>query len=136
MNMQNVMEYALFFKSNCLMTGSRDAVEDLRLELIGSGLKGGLEVVGKPKYPPPGPKRGRDALMISDGASNLSGMAHALIAACKETHAEGAIAGEDPAVKLIVSQMAFAAGIWNGVGPWASGDFFDCRARLREGSDQ
>lgn len=58
--------------------------------------------------------RYRDALMISDGACNPSGVALAIAQACREIHATGgdtkAIAN-DPAVRLMVHQLAFICGV-------------------------
>ena len=51
--------------------------------------------------------RFQDALFIQDGACNPSGMAHALVKACKECLDEGVSQREDPAVKLIVHQIAY-----------------------------
>jgi len=54
-------------------------------------------------------KRHSDALAIQMGAVNLSGMAHSLIEACREVREEGGDTRADPAVRLIVHQMAFIA---------------------------
>lgn len=65
-------------------------------------------------------KRYSDALHISDGACNLSGIAYSLIEACREIRAnpEGGTVQSDPAIALMVSQMAYLVGIWDGVSDW------------------
>ena len=52
-------------------------------------------------------KRHDDALFIQHGACNPSGIAHALMSACKECLDEGVSQREDPAVRLIVHQLAY-----------------------------
>ena len=55
-----------------------------------------------------GLNRFRDALVIVDpGASNPSGIAHAIIAACAEVRDEGGSTQTDPAVRLMVTQLAW-----------------------------
>lgn len=55
-----------------------------------------------------GSNRFRDALVIVDpGASNPSGIAHAIIAACTEVRDEGGSTQTDPAVRLMVTQLAW-----------------------------
>ncbi len=56
-------------------------------------------------------KRHQDALAIQQGACNPSGIARALVAACDEARSAGVAPSEDPAVKLIVHQMAFIVGV-------------------------
>jgi hypothetical protein len=57
---------------------------------------------------PTGSNRFRDALVIVDpGASNPSGIAHAIIAACAEVRHEGGSTATDPAVRLMVTQLAW-----------------------------
>ena len=57
---------------------------------------------------PAGSNRFRDALVIVDpGASNPSGIAHAIIAACVEVRDEGGSTQTDPAVRLMVTQLAW-----------------------------
>ena len=51
--------------------------------------------------------RFENALLINAGACNPSGIAHSLVAACKECLDEGVSQREDPAVRLIVLQLAF-----------------------------
>lgn len=52
-------------------------------------------------------KRHRDALEIQEGAVNPCGIANALVAACKECLAEKTPQRTDPAVRLIVHQLAY-----------------------------
>jgi hypothetical protein len=52
-------------------------------------------------------KRHKDAVEIQLGAVNPSGIAHAVIEACREVHEEGRNAREDAAVRLIVHQLAW-----------------------------
>ena len=57
---------------------------------------------------PRSPNRFREALQIVDpGASNPSGIAHAIVAACAEVRREGKSAATDPAVRLMVTQLAW-----------------------------
>lgn len=52
--------------------------------------------------------RFNDAVFIQEGgACNPSGIARALVAACDEARADGVQQREDPAVRLIVHQLAF-----------------------------
>ena len=67
-------------------------------------------------------KRHQDALYISAGACNPSGMANSLVSACKECINEGVQQQTDPAVRLIVSQIAYICGIWDGVSDWKGGN--------------
>ena len=66
-------------------------------------------VVGEVQIPKPvGPNRLREALQIIDpGASNPSGIAHAIAAACAEVRREGGSTATDPAVRLMVTQLAW-----------------------------
>jgi hypothetical protein len=53
-------------------------------------------------------ERHRNALLIVDpGACNPSGIAHAIIAACREARDEGVAADRDAAVRLMVTQLAW-----------------------------
>ena len=65
--------------------------------------------VGQAQNTNPGiPNRFREALQIVDpGASNPSGIAHAIVAACAEVRREGKSAATDPAVRLMVTQLAW-----------------------------
>ena len=52
--------------------------------------------------------RFREALQIVDpGASNPSGIAHAIVEACAEVRREGKSAKTDPAIRLMVTQLAW-----------------------------
>jgi len=54
------------------------------------------------------PNRFREALQIVDpGASNPSGIAHAIVAACAEVRREGGSTATDPAIRLMVTQLAW-----------------------------
>jgi hypothetical protein len=54
------------------------------------------------------PERFDAAVLIVDpGASNPSGVAHAIVKACAEVRAEGGSTREDPAVRLMVTQLAW-----------------------------
>jgi hypothetical protein len=54
------------------------------------------------------PNRFCEALQIVDpGASNPSGIAHAIVAACAEVRNEGGSTATDPAVRLMVTQLAW-----------------------------
>ena len=55
--------------------------------------------------------RFREALMIQEGACNPSGIAHSLVAACRECLAENVSQREDPAVRLIVHQLAYLCNV-------------------------
>jgi hypothetical protein len=57
---------------------------------------------------PATPNRFRGALQIVDpGASNPSGIAHAIVAACAEVRREGGSTAKDPAIRLMVTQLAW-----------------------------
>jgi hypothetical protein len=51
-------------------------------------------------------KRHSDAIFIQRGASNPSGVARSLVAAIDEARAENKDPAQDPAVRLIVHQLA------------------------------
>lgn len=58
-------------------------------------------------------KRYSDAIAISDGASNPSGIAHAIIDACAEIRSEGKgndAMRYDPALRLMTHQLGFLLG--------------------------
>jgi hypothetical protein len=76
--------------------------------------------------------RNNNALMISDGACNPSGMARTLVQACDECRQEGGVPSTDPAVRLIVSQLAYICGIWDGASEWAAGTFGEARQACGE----
>jgi hypothetical protein len=57
---------------------------------------------------PAAPNRFREALQIVDpGASNPSGIAHAIVAACAEVRREGGSTAGDPAIRLMLTQLAW-----------------------------
>ena len=66
-------------------------------------------LIGEAQIPKPAsPNRFREALQIVDpGASNPSGIAHAIVAACAEVRREGGSTATDPAVRLMVTQLAW-----------------------------
>lgn len=78
-------------------------------------------------------RRYSDALDISDGACNCSGIARTLVGAIDEARRYGP-PGEDHAVKLIVSQLAYLTGIWDGISEFpAYGPSWDqCRAACHQ----
>ena len=55
--------------------------------------------------------RFQKALGIQEGACNPSGIAHALLEACQECIKENVSQHDDPAVRLIVHQLAHVAGV-------------------------
>ena len=78
-------------------------------------------------------KRHADALLISDGACNPSGIAHAIVAGCKEMIEAGTYgeAKSDPALRLMVYQLGFLLG-FNEVSMQAgNSDWFDWRDACR-----
>ena len=52
-------------------------------------------------------QRFSDAYMIQQGACNPAGVARSLVAACDECIAEGVSQRDDPAVRMIVHQLAY-----------------------------
>jgi hypothetical protein len=66
----------------------------------------------------PTSRRHSDALAIQAGACNPSGIAHSIVAACAEIRAEPntgtAQITSDPAVRLMVHQLAFICGVISG----------------------
>lgn len=56
-------------------------------------------------------KRTKDAIEIQDGACNPSGIARSLVVACRECLDEGVDQRTDPAVRLIVHQLAHLCAI-------------------------
>jgi hypothetical protein len=53
-----------------------------------------------------------DALAISAGACNPSGIALSIVEACKEARSDGKQPSEDPAVRLMVHQLAYICRIF------------------------
>ena len=78
--------------------------------------------------------RFNDALLISDGACNISGIARTLVKACDEAlrAPEFYSLDSDPAIKLIISQLAYLTGIWGGVCEFHNDTFSECRALCEE----
>lgn len=73
-------------------------------------------------------KRHRDAIAIQQGACNPSGIAHSIVAACAEIRAEPNHTGtaqitSDPAVQLMVHQLAYVCGVTSGVEGFSKGDY-------------
>jgi len=56
-------------------------------------------------------KRHQDALAIQCGACNPSGIALAIVDACREARAERKDATQDAAVRLMVHQLAFLCNV-------------------------
>ena len=79
---------------------------------------------------PKGFDRHRDALAIVEtGACNPSGITHTLSQACRQIIAEGGSQCADPAVRLIVHQLAFLVNA-NHIDPAEYGRLLDaCRAK-------
>ena len=79
---------------------------------------------------PEGFDRHRDALAIVEtGACNPSGITHTLSHALRQIIAEGAHQGTDPAVRLIVHQLAFLVNA-DVIDPAEYGRLLDaCRAK-------
>jgi hypothetical protein len=78
------------------------------IEYAADGLTLSLGVAGDDILKPASPNRFREALQIVDpGASNPSGIAHAIVAACAEVRREGGSTATDPAVRLMVTQLAW-----------------------------
>ena len=80
-------------------------------------------------------RRHQDALsIINPGACNPSGIAHSILDACREMRDAPGYCGTaqlatDPAIKLMVFQLAFLTGVISGAGEMASGYSFDeCKA--------
>ena len=87
-------------------------------------------------------KRHDDALAIQKGACNPSGIAHSIINACWEIRAEPNHTGtdqikNDPAVKLMVHQLAFICGVTSGFESMAKEpDWLECDKQCREALDE
>ena len=68
--------------------------------------------------------RHNDAMTIQLGACNPSGIAHSIVQACCEIRSEPSFTGtaqicSDPAIRLMVHQLAFICGIINGAEDFA-----------------
>lgn len=85
------------------------AANGLTLSLgLPSGLAEGAPAGAAEPAKPTRPKRFSEALQIIDaGASNPSGIAQAIVAACAEVRSEGGSITRDPAVRLMVTQLAW-----------------------------
>jgi hypothetical protein len=76
------------------------------------------------------PNRFHEALQIvGPGASNLSGIAHAIVAACAEVCREAGSVAHDPAVRLMVSQLAWVCRVNNVMGDYGQ-LLAECRSRV------
>lgn len=80
-------------------------------------------------------RRFTDALMIQEGACNPSGIAHSIVKACQEARDEGLGTKEDPAIKLMVHQLAFICGIINGAEEFHLGTYAEAMAACRAADD-
>lgn len=80
------------------------------------------------------PSRFREALQIVDpGASNPSGIAHAIITACAEVREEGGATATDPAVRLMVTQLAWVCRADSTIDDYGQ-LLAECRRRVAEGA--
>ena len=80
-------------------------------------------------------ERHRNALLIVDpGACNPSGIAHAIVAACRKARAEGVAADRDAAVRLMVSQLAWVCRADSDADDYSS-LLDECRRRASEPHD-
>jgi hypothetical protein len=97
----------------------RDIGSKQSIEYAAEGLTLDLGVAGDNQNDPPliavtqppnlsNSNRFREALQIVDpGASNPSGIAHAIVAACTEVRRKGGSTATDPAIRLMVTQLAW-----------------------------
>lgn len=77
-------------------------------------------------------KRHKDALGIWEGgACNVSGIARSLVAACDEVQAERGDRATDPAIRLIVAQLASLCHVDSTGSLWDSGDVNATNAALQ-----
>lgn len=82
-------------------------------------------------------KRHSDALAIQGGACNPSGIALSIVEACKEVRAEPNHTGTtgltgDPAIRLMVHQLAFICGVGSGVEGFAKmPDYSECTRQCK-----
>jgi len=83
-------------------------------------------------------KRHKDALAIQEGACNPSGIAHAIVNACRETREQNGSPSSDPAVRLMVHQLAFICGVITGAEPLVTGSdtWEQCMEQCRKESEQ
>lgn len=79
-------------------------------------------------------KRHNDALAIQEGAVNISAMARTLVQATDEARSLGVYLPDDSAIKLIIHQMAFIAGIISGAEEFYKGTYGEatsaCKAEV------
>ena len=61
------------------------------------------------------PRRYSDAAAIWAGACNPSGIAHSIVNACREAREANADQKTDPAIQLMVAQLAYVTGVWDGI---------------------
>jgi hypothetical protein len=61
------------------------------------------------------PRRFSDAVGIWAGACNPSGIAHSIVNACREAREANADLKSDPAIQLMVAQLAYVTGVWDGI---------------------
>jgi hypothetical protein len=61
------------------------------------------------------PRRYSDAAAIWAGACNPSGIAHSIVNACREAREANADLKTDPAIQLMVAQLAYVTGVWDGI---------------------
>ena len=61
------------------------------------------------------PRRYSDAAAIWAGACNPSGIAHSIVNACREAREANADLKTDPALQLMVAQLAYVTGVWDGI---------------------
>lgn len=83
-------------------------------------------------------KRHRDAIAIQQGACNPSGIALSIAEACKEARSEPGHGGtaaltSDPAIRLMVHQLAFICGVTSGANDMVNApDYADCTRLCNE----
>ena len=61
------------------------------------------------------PRRYSDAAAIWAGACNPSGIAHSIVNACREAREANADLKTEPAIQLMVAQLAYVTGVWDGI---------------------
>jgi hypothetical protein len=81
-------------------------------------------------------KRYNDALFIADGACNPSGIAISIVDACREIRSKpnaGTVAlTGDPAIRLMVHQLAFICGIVSGAEEfYNTPDYHECTVQCK-----
>jgi hypothetical protein len=82
-------------------------------------------------------KRHKDALAIQQqGACNPSGIAVSIVDACRAVHQERGSPASDPAVRLMVHQLAFVCGVTSGFEPMARGENYESCIKACEASKE